>query len=209
MRRLFIMIASVPLVLTASTPLWYDRAGAESAFNRDASAYTPDSIRTFDDFPLYDLGDQIDGLPLTAILRRDSVTDSPAVGRVVRDYVSFVYGDCLATDHRGCASPVEVQVWPSCVRSPADYTLTPKGDPLPARWTTIRGIPAAFYEDNGRLELYTGGVTIVMWGLGPEQLRRAAGMLRRVNGAAGDGRDGDLPPPAQGALEGTATCTAS
>ena len=60
----------------------------------------------FHEFPLYDAGDRVDGLPLVAVLGRDDTAD----------FVSFVYGDCTAGDDEGCAPPAEVQVWPACRR---------------------------------------------------------------------------------------------
>ncbi len=61
--------------------------------------------RSFD--PLYSAGDRVDGLPLAAVLRRDDAAE----------FVSFVYGDCVAGDDAGCAPPAEIQVWPACRRN--------------------------------------------------------------------------------------------
>ncbi|MGH3031015.1 MAG: hypothetical protein ACRDNE_09680 [Gaiellaceae bacterium] len=82
--------------------------------------------------------------------------------------------------------------------------MTPAGDPLPHDDTTVRGVPAAFFEEGGRLEVYTGEVTIVLFGQDRGQLLRAAAALRAENG--GVGPDAKLPAPAAGALEGKLEC---
>ena len=80
----------------------------------------------FHEFPLYDAGDRVDGLPLVAVLRRDDTAD----------FVSFVYGDCTAGDDEGCAPPAEVQVWPACRRNlrlnPKKRRLRPLFEPFSA-----------------------------------------------------------------------------
>jgi hypothetical protein len=66
---------------------------------------------------------------------------------------------------------------------------TPAGDPLPNERLKVRGVPAAFFEEGQRLEIYTSSVSIVIFGAGKEQLLRAAGQLRGVNASAkGDRR---------------------
>jgi hypothetical protein len=99
-----------------------------------------------------------------------------------------------------------VQVWPACVRSPADYRLTPAAEPLPHEAVIVRGVPAAFFENGLRLELYTGKATVVIFGLERAQIQRAAAALRGANALASSAPI--LPPPARGALEGTLTCDA-
>nr|MBA2451671.1 hypothetical protein [Chloroflexia bacterium] len=71
--------------------------------------------------------------------------------------------------------------------------------------TTLRGVPAAFFDNGGRLELYTGRVTIVIFGTDREQIQRAADSLVEAN--FNDGTTGNLPAPAVGAIEGRLTCT--
>jgi hypothetical protein len=180
--------------------------GSSSASRFDAahSDFTPQNVRGFREFPLYSLGDTFEGLPLKAIVRR---ADEPYVGEdVTANFVSFTYGDCFAEGDLGCPFPIEVQVWPACERSRADYALTPEGDALPSEDLRVRGVPAAFYEEGLRLELYSGDVTVVIFGLEREQTMRAARALKGVNGALGRGEN--LPPPAAGALEGELDCGA-
>jgi hypothetical protein len=102
--------------------------------------FTLEAARASDDFPLYYAGEEVDGLPLTPILRRDAAAN----------YVSFVYGDCMPGSDGGCAPPAEVQVWPGGVRNAGSYDLSLAGTPIPRR-TTIRGLPAAFLHDETHL----------------------------------------------------------
>lgn len=141
-------------------------------------------------FPLYDTGDRVDGLPLVAVLRRQDTAD----------FISFVYGDCIAGDDAGCAPPVEVQVWPACRRYLSLYDSL-SGVPVPER-TTVRGVPAAF-PDGDRLELQTGRSTVVVFGDSRARILRIAAALRPVGERA---PRGPLPPPERGALDGTLDC---
>jgi hypothetical protein len=179
-----------------------DPTAASGAPASGRSAAATASVAGFDGFPLYAVGDVFEDLPLSAVVKRD---DPPTPGERVRaSYVAFIYGDCVAQGEAGCPPPIEIQVWPACERTIADYSLTPAGDPLPHEATFVRGVPAAFFEDHLRLELYTANVTIVVFGLDAAQVRRAASALRAVNALAGRGRM--LPPPVAGALEGRLSC---
>jgi len=159
-----------------------------------ASVEARDLVRphAFADFPLYDAGDQVDGLPLTAVLRRDGTAE----------FVSFVYGDCAARDDEGCAPPVEVQVWPACRRNLDLYASGRPGTPVPER-TTARGVPAAFLDDGTRLELQTGRSTVVVFADSRARVLRVVSALRPVGERA---LSGPLPPPAPGAVQGTLPC---
>jgi hypothetical protein len=148
--------------------------------------------RAVAEFPLYSAGDQVDGLPLTAVLRRDDTAD----------FVSFVYGDCVARDDEGCAPPVEVQVWPACRRNLNLYASGRPGTPVPER-TTTRGVPAAFLDDGTRLELQTSRSTVVVFADSRIRVLRVAAALRPVGEHA---PSGPLPPPAPGAVQGTLAC---
>jgi hypothetical protein len=70
--------------------------------------------------------------------------------------------------------------------------------------STVRGVPAAYFAADPRLELYTGTVTIVIFGAGRTQLLAAAAALRGVNRDVGEGER--LPEPAAGAIAGKLTC---
>jgi len=188
------LAAGVAIVLVAAvvTGVLVSRASSSEAAARgeprEAESAAPQSS---DDFPVYFLGESFEGLELT---------EAPPPGRGL---ASFVYGSCDPTGDTGCAPPLEVQVWPACRRNPSSYELAP-GVPMPRREDTVRGVPAAFYEDGLRLELSTGSVTVVIFGE-HEQIVRAAQALRGFNSS--QVHEADLPPPAPGAVEGTLACS--
>lgn len=133
-------------------------------------------------FDVYYPGERVAGLPLSAVERRtDEVT-----------YVSFLYGDCIAGDHYGCALPLEVQTWPACARR---FELYDPRDPFAPRPETahVRGVPAAVLDEGRQLELRAGGSTVVIFGETRALVSRAAAALRGVGGGT---RPGDpLRPP--------------
>ena len=124
--------------------------------------------RAFDEFPLYYAGDRVDGLPLVAIVRRDDTAR----------YVSFIYGSCAPGSDQGCAPPAEIQVWPSASRNVGSYdegAARPRLEPA-----GIRGVEAAFLDEDSRLELFTDRSTIVLFSDSRERLLRIARALRCV-----------------------------
>jgi hypothetical protein len=126
--------------------------------------------RVFDEFPLVYAGESIGDLPLVAILHRDDTAR----------YVSFVYGDCRSSSFdAGCAPPAEIQVWPAGARSPAANDSATPVKPVPAaERTTVRGSPAAFFDDGTRLEMYLPRVTVVVFSHLRERVLAIAGSLR-------------------------------
>lgn len=154
------------------------------------------NARAFERFPLYYAGEEILGLPLVAINRSDAPESEGEPLR--RDDVAFLYGLCQAIGDAGCAPPLEIQVWNACERYRGLY-LIPPDDSL-----RIRGVPAAFYDGNTRLELYSGIVTVVLFGESRDQLVAAAQGLRGLNHQIGTAAD--LPAPAKGVTEGKLAC---
>lgn len=162
----------------------------------------------FADFPLYSLGPQFEDLPLTAIVRVNRKPMRKARGGFgVPDnrtnHMTFVYGTC----GRGCIPPLQVQIWPACDNTLADfYFNVPGGGPSrPYELVTIRGVPAAKFSD--MLQLYSGAVTIVIFGESVAQQERAAENLVSANILAGNVSSGEpLPPPVGGAMEGKLKC---
>jgi hypothetical protein len=146
----------------------------------------------FTEYPLFDAGERVDGLPLAAVLRRKDTAD----------FVSFVYGDCVAVDDTGCPPPLEIQVWPACLRNLHLYESQRARAPTPER-TSVRGVPAAFFEDGLRLELQSSRSTIVVFGDSREHVLKAADALREV-GKNASGMP--LPAPVPGAVDGALSC---
>lgn len=166
-------------------------AGGGSGASR--ADFSVERARGFDEFPLYSAGDRVEGLPLIAVLRRDDTAD----------YVSFVYGDCVAEDESGCAPPAEIQVWPACRRSLSLYESAPPGGVLPEHFVT-RGVRAALFDEGTRLELQTGLSTVVIFADSRARALRIAAALRAVDGTVTPGRP--LPQPDPGAIGGAMDC---
>jgi hypothetical protein len=170
-------------------------------------------------FPFYSLGVEFEAIPFTAELRR---CDDPFPGEPVRaNYVSYIYGDCVVAPadgqtefDEGCAPPLEIQTWPSCERSLADYEFEP-GIPYSFdEFGLQRGVPAYSFDDGTRVELYTGTSVIVIFGDDPAQLLRAISAIRPEPAESPPGPPsllasggGDLPVPAPGATTGELRCT--
>jgi hypothetical protein len=127
-----------------------------------------DEAHSFDEFPLYYAGDEIDGLPLVAIVRRSDTAD----------YVSFVYGDCEPpTADGGCTPPAEIQIWPATARDAGSYDASHPGTPALER-TTVRGRSAAFVDEGTRLEIYADRSTVVIFSRARERVLAVAATLR-------------------------------
>jgi hypothetical protein len=170
-------------------------------------------------FPVYSLGLEFEAIPFTTELRR---CDDPFPGEPVRaNYVSYIYGDCVVTPadgetevDGGCAPPLEIQTWPSCERSLADYELEP-GVPYPHDELGLqRGVPTYSFDEGTRVELYTGTSVVVIFGDDPTQLLRAISAIRAEPAESPPGSpslldsgSGDLPAPAPGATTGELRCT--
>jgi len=172
---------------------------------RSTSGFTPAGIREFSEFALFSLGESFEGLSWSKIDRVSQTAVVPGVEDPIRpNYVNFIYGTCEPLSETGCSPPLTVQVWPACERTLADYRLGPDDNtPLPHEAKTIRGVPAADFGD--RLELYTGDVTVVIFGLSDVALR-AAEELKPANELASTMKDGGLPDPVAGATDGKLSC---
>jgi hypothetical protein len=162
-------------------------------------------------FTVYDVGDQFGGMSNTAQLRQ---CDSPYPGEIARaNFVSRIYGSCdpdPQADDTSCVPPLEVQTWPACERSLADYSAGPDLGDLDHENLTVRGVPAAYFNDGGaRLEIYAGTSTVVIFADARDTALSAAGVLRQISsgGLPSLGTAfGNLPAPAPGATTGHLAC---
>ena len=143
--------------------------------------------------PLYSTGERVDDIPLVAVLRRD---DSAR-------YVSFVYGDCVASNDMGCAPPAEIQIWPACRRNLALYEHSPSSGVSMER-ITVRSVPAALFDDGTRLELELDRVTVVVFARDVASTLRIAAELRSLDGSVAPGHP--LPQPIRGGEGDTMGC---
>lgn len=178
--------------------------GSQRVYARLTEAQLDD----FDDFELYWLGTEFDGLQLSGIVRE--VEPGTADEPIGTDLMNFLYGDCDAGG--GCPFPLVVQLWPACRRNVSVYEFA--GRPMPYDAVHVRGVPGASFDRlsaRSRLELYTGKVTVVLFGDSPERVEKAAEGLRAIGGLAGEGTPGPgerLPAPVDGALRGKLSCDA-
>ena len=165
-----------------------------------------DEARAFTAFPVYYAGEKVAGLSLTSV-NREPVTAPPGTPVAPKlqqagdvSSFDFSYGTCLVP---ACSLPLSIQIWPACARYPALYSTNPLGaGPVP-RKTSIRGVPAAYFEGGYRLEIQTGASTIVIFGA-RSRMRAAVAALEGLNTAVDPGQK--LPPPAPGALDGSLPC---
>jgi hypothetical protein len=192
------------LILLSATAAIGAAAGLAATRGSSADVSPPDAppkgnfsiaqAQEFADFPLYDAGSSVDGIPLTNVFHSTGSAST---------FVSFLYGDCHASDDMGCAPSLEIQVWPACIRNPSLYKSSRPGALTPGT-TSVRGVPAATFEGGSRLEITTGTSTVVVFARTPAVAMQVAGALRGVNlpVQASD----PLPQPAAGALDGKLRC---
>jgi hypothetical protein len=178
-------------------------SASSASIDRPVNSDEIAALAAFDEFPLYFLGDSFQGLPLVEIQR---VVGTPRPNRpVTSNYMLFVYGTCEVApgSDTGCPVPLTVHVWPACERNPSVYEIGP-GEPYPREQTSLRGVPAALFDEGTRLELYTGTVTIVLTSLDAGLLSKTAEALVPANAIASAQKS--LPSPAQAALQGRLDC---
>jgi hypothetical protein len=150
-------------------------------------------------FSAYYLGDSFQGIPLKKKLRDCTNPRSRQIGRV--NYVSFIYGDCVASSDMGCAPPFEVQSAPACERNLSQYR---RGS---YRLLKVRGVPAATFGGDAQLEIYTGDATVAIFGPSRSRVLIASEALMSVPGSGTSiPARVDLPKPARGALQGKLAC---
>lgn len=174
-------------------------------------------------FETFGLGDSYRGLELVETLRR---CDEPYPGEpVAANYVSYIYGDCklekVEEGRVGCQPPLEVQTWPSCHRSLADYPAEMIREA--SRVPDAGGAAVINFEDD-RMEIYTGEATVVLFSSDAETLEGVADQLGdqpylQSKEWLRDAQAGKrLPeviqvdaskmvPPAEGAMEGKIACS--
>lgn len=193
-----LLLAVAMIAAVAGGLVWATHSdSAASGLAPPQGNYSVDEAKTFTRFPLYYAGDSVAGYQLHAI---EKTTDADHGST----NITFLYGDCIPPQDSngsydgGCPPPVQVQVWSACDRNPSLYGGP--GSPTPQE-TTVRGVPAAYYESGTRLELQTGTSTVVIFAHAPASVAAA---LRGVNNNVTAGVD--LPAPAAGVMTGDLKC---
>jgi hypothetical protein len=126
------------------------------------------------DSPVYWLGEQFRGLPLTY------------VASVGRGEIELAYGTCATSWDQGCTAPIALTQMPLSRRHPSMFDSH-----IWCRRYRLRGVPAAFV---GGFDIYTGNSTVTIYAHKGLTFPAAHG-LRPLGGGQGSG-GGRLPPPA-------------
>lgn len=198
MKRRIILFGAILVLGIAAIAAKSQRAGGDPP----QGTYTLKEAQSFADYPLYYAGDAVLGLPLNYVLKQ--TTDNTLATPTSEYTVSFIYGDCNYVQEDGCTPPLEIQNWPACVRNPSLYAEKGTwGVPIPEE-TTLRGVPAAFFEEGRRVEVQTGTATVVVFGPKQGDITTVVGELRGVNSAVVPTQL--LRNPAPGAMDGTLGC---
>lgn len=139
----------------------------------------------FQGFPLYWVGPDFQGLPLSGVIRHAS---PPGVLQP-EDFVTFSYGTCNPGDG-GCGVPLSIRVEPYCYVQPELIADQAKEGPV----QQFRdGADAQFIA--GALVVWTGEVAITINGWSRDQIMAAAEALVSANGLDPTSVDDALPPP--------------
>jgi hypothetical protein len=197
MRAIALLCAVVLLLTACSTQV-------PSRDSEDARA----STTRFRVFPLYWVGEEFEHLPLSQFerLERPPSLAQLSLGlHAGTNDVVLIYGSCEASSDGGCATPLEITISPACTTNFSLYRFGPPGAGPPLPPVQVEGVPAVWPA--GHLELYTGTITIDIYGERAVVLRAAAA-LRPANRLARAlvRRGVHLPPPAPGHLEGRIPC---
>ena len=150
-----------------------------------------EAARSFDDHPLYWIGESFEGWDLKNV----AVGTGPAAG--------FTYGTCESSGvNGGCAAPLQIQIQPLCA-----YLGTVAATPIWKR-CKIRGAPVGTI-DNAPV-MFTNRVQIKVYrGQGSDAglALRALRALRSVNSVPPVVDLGDpIPPAPRGVLTGAQPC---
>lgn len=169
-------------------------------------------------FEIFSAGGEVNGIPLNQLVRR--CEESVPADELPANYTSYVYGHCeVPAGSIDCEPPLEIQSFPACQRSLADYTF--EGKPLP--YTELPSIDGARvveidFQFDQRIEVYTGSTTIVIYAANPALAQAALASLRSQQAgetpvtspsALEKESPGGLGPPVKGATEGELSCQSS
>lgn len=134
-------------------------------------------------FPSFSLGEEHQGIEL-ATVQRLCMTPSGSPKTIRPNFINYLYGECEQTPDEngfvdgGCAPPLQVQSYPACERSLADYRLdADEAYPQGKRVTLPGGAVRVSFDGGTRVETYTGQSTVVVFGDDPKLVAGAADAL--------------------------------
>ena len=143
-----------------------------------------ESVAEFQDFPLYWVGLEFQGLPLTGIIRSYGTHLTPP-----EDHVILKYGTCTPSPGAGCGVPLQIRVEPYCnAQRGGGYAPEATEDTV----FQVRGASAQYIS--GGLRLWMGDVTVRV-SAGPEEEElNVAEALVAANGMGPATPDQQFPP---------------
>jgi hypothetical protein len=161
-----------------------------------AKALAREQAASFRDFPVYWLGEEFEGLPLTAVLRawqpRDPRLQMGGGGPRGQNAFIFVYGTCRPKggEQPSCPPPLALRVEPYCDMRPELFDpVLPRGEPLQVRGAQVQKI-------GSHLRVWTGSVGITIFTTLPDEVAlRVVRGLRSLNGMGATSPAQPLGPP--------------
>lgn len=153
-------------------------------------------LASFDEFPLYSVGSDFEGLSLTRVIRHVSPPTVP----VPENIVLLIYGTCTIPENAtGCRPPLTIRMERVCDAPRPGFASQAFDQPH----LTVRGLDAA--RISGHLRLWTGSTAVTIYTAGADaeaMSLRAAEVLQPANAAAANevarvAAPGDLPSQAK------------
>jgi len=142
-----------------------------------------ESVAEFQDFPLYWVGLEFQGLPLTGIIRSYGPHLTPP-----EDHVILKYGTCTPPRDGGCSPPLQVRVEPYCYAQPGGFAPEATEDAV----FQVRGASAQYI--GGGLQLWMGSVAVKLYAHPEERMLNVAEALVAANGQGPATPDEPFPP---------------
>lgn len=162
-------------------------------FPQEYGDWSVDQVRGFGRFNMLWLGEEFQGLVLDRIHRFAAPSNA-----VPEDSITFFYGDCNVVGAGGaeggvCNYPLQIKVRPICYRKPELIADAPQLGEM----SKVRGNADA-QSVGGGLQIWTGDVTIKIYGDTEELERDAADALVSANGMGASTAAEALPEPMLG-----------
>ena len=126
-----------------------------------------EDAREFDEFTLFWLGEEHQGLPLTDIIYAQG-----------ENVVIFIYGTCKPSSDSGCAPPLSLRIEPCTQSPPGRYASLPGAETA----FEVRGAEAQFA---GHLRLWTRDVTLTIFAERGSAEKAVAALRTVAEGAEG------------------------